>query len=435
MKKQTNASNEQAHEILRDYLETHSDEMVQFTKKLCEFPTENPPGREYKPLADFLSRELHSLGLAVQVIRVPGEYQQRYTPPECWDYPRYNVIARWNTGAKKTLHFNSHFDVVPTEDHWKTDPFSPRLARGRLYGRGTSDMKGCITACIYAIKALRSGGIQPSWNVELSFTCDEEIGGQCGVGYLIEKRLIHPDAAVICEGGAGDSIMRGHRGVLWLDILVKGIAAHGSNPNAGVNAFEKGIALARRFLDYHQQCQQRETRHTMDRPSACRPSMTLGGVSGGGTKVNTIPGDFHFTIDRRLIPEESIQQIKREFRDILHTAMQEDRTLKTKYRVLMDFDAAITDSNAPICIASQKAVENVMGKSGKLCIFGAFTDLHFFVRQAQCPTIGYGVEGDGIHSSNEYLSVRSLADTARVYAEIATTLDSVSPCNCSCKME
>ncbi|MGC9326100.1 MAG: M20 family metallopeptidase [Candidatus Hinthialibacter sp.] len=407
---------------IQTYLRDQRDEMVQLTQRLCAFPTENPPGRQFPEQAEFLAQQLDHMGFLVSVVPVPEEYVQKYTPRESWDYPRCNVLARWDVGAEKTLHFNSHFDVVPVSSDWKTDPFQPVVKRDRLYGRGTSDMKGCITSCIFALKALKHCKAAPPWNIEVSFTCDEEIGGHCGAGYIIQNDLVKPDAAVICEGGAGDSIMSGHRGVLWADILVRGVSAHGSNPEAGVNAFEKGYLLVNRFLERHKEHLKRETRHSMDRETARRPSMTLGGVSGGGAKVNTIPDHFHFTIDRRLIPEETVKQVKDDYREILQTAMREDKTLKAQMNLLMGFDAAITDPDEMLCETALRAVQRVMRKEGKLRVFGAFTDMHFFVNHAKCPAIGYGVEGDGIHGSNEYLVVRSLVDTARVYAEIALTV-------------
>ncbi|MBN2326678.1 MAG: M20 family metallopeptidase [Candidatus Omnitrophica bacterium] len=407
---------------IQTYLRHQRDEMVQLTQRLCAIPTENPPGRQFREQADFLAQQMDDMGVPVRVLPVPEEYVQKYTPRESWDYPRFNVLARWDAGADQTLHFNSHFDVVPVSPNWKTDPFQPVVKRDRLYGRGTSDMKGCITSCIFALKALKQCSAAPPWNIEVSFTCDEEIGGHCGAGYLVKEGLVKPDAAVICEGGAGEIIMSGHRGVLWADVLIQGVSAHGSNPEVGVNAFEKGNMLVNRFLERHKKDRQRETRHSMDRESARRPSMTLGGVSGGGAKVNTIPDDFHFTIDRRLIPEESVKQVKSDFREIIQTAMQEDKNLKAKMNLLMGLDAAITDPDEMICKTARRAVRRVTGKEGKLSVFGAFTDMHFFVNHAKCPTIGYGVEGDGIHGCDEYLVVRSLADTARVFAEIALTV-------------
>ncbi|MFB3788497.1 MAG: M20 family metallopeptidase [bacterium] len=407
---------------IKQYLHDHQDEMVEMTRRLCSFATENPPGNHFEECVDYLEGVMRARGFATQKVRVPDAYQKKYLPPECQDKPRFNLISRWDTGASRTLHFNSHYDVVPATEGWKTDPFSPVIQGRRLFGRGTSDMKGCLVASLYAVQALKALKLRPAWNLELSFTADEEIGGECGAGFIVKEKIVRPDAAVVCEGGEGNTIMFGHRGVLWADILVRGVPAHGSNPGAGVNAFERGVCLAHRFLEYHQRCLERVTRHEMDKPHACRPSMTLGGVSGGGSKVNTIPGWFHFTVDRRLLPEERVAAVIREFQGLLREAKREDSTLKAEMRILTGFDAAITDSTSPLCEAACQAVGAITGKTPQPRIFGAFTDLHFFTNQARCPAIGYGVEGAGIHGHQEYLVIPSLVSTARVYAEIARML-------------
>lgn len=396
--------------------------LVEFTQRLCSIQTENPPGREFAACVEFLENEMQLMGLSTQRIQVPFETVQKNLPPECWEYPRLNLIARWDRKAAKTLHFNSHFDVVPVSDDWKSDPFSPIVKGTRLIGRGTSDMKGCLAASVFAVKALMECGLESPWNIELSFTCDEEIGGECGAGYLTKQKLIRPDAVIVCEGGAGPNVMIGHRGVLWADVTVAGKAAHGSNPGAGTNAFEKGIELASRFQQYHQNCLSRTTAYPMDLAHSFHPSMTIGGVSGGGSKVNTIPDSFHFTIDRRLIPEERVADIKREFQSILKQASLDDPELKASIRYITGFDAAITDINSTISQRIQSAIESVYRKPANPRVFGAFTDLHFFLQYCQCPAVGYGVEGDGIHSSNEYLKIQSLVDTARVYAETALSM-------------
>ncbi|MEW6233810.1 MAG: M20 family metallopeptidase [Candidatus Omnitrophota bacterium] len=404
---------------IRQYLQSQRKEMIEWTQRLCAFATENPPGRDYAPCVDFLDAEARSAGLKTKIIRVPLAIQKQLAPPETWDYPRLNLIARWNVRASQTLHFNGHYDVVPVSSDWKTDPYAPVVKSKKLYGRGTSDMKGCLAAMIYAVKALRTCGLQPAWNLELSFTCDEEIGGECGAGYIVKNKIVRPDAAVVCEGGSEDLIAYGHRGVFWADATVFGVSGHGSTPSSGVNAFEKGMRLAERFRAMHERVSDRQSAYVMSNPEYKHPSLTMGGLAEGGAKVNTIPDRFHFTIDRRLIPEENIAQVQSEFEAEIREMKKEDKRFKAKLETIEGFNAGITNPNSSICKIAQEAVSGVLGREAKLLLFGAFTDLHFFTNQGRCPTIGYGVSGNGIHSSREYLDIPSLVDTAAVYAEIA----------------
>ncbi|MBI1388759.1 MAG: ArgE/DapE family deacylase [bacterium] len=399
------------------------NEVIELTQTLCGFATENPPGRFFEPCVDYLREVCESMGLTAQKIRVPAAYQKKYAPDYAQDEPRFNLIARWDVGAKRTLHFNSHYDVVPVSPNWKTNPFKPVVKGKRLYGRGTQDMKGCLAASLFAARAMLAEKIVPPWNIEYSFTCDEEIGGECGAGYIARKKLIKPDACIVCEGGWGDLISFGNRGVLWAEVCVRGQAGHGSNPAAGVNAFEQGMDLARRFQQLHKKHARRKTRAKMNNPEAQRPTMTLGGVSGGGSKINIIPDEFRFTIDRRLIAEEDVNQIMADYRAVLEEAKSQDAGLKAEIRFLTGYNAGLTDPAHPLCLTARDAAQKVNGGSAEIRMFGAFTDLHFFTNLIKCPTIGYGVVGDGLHSDEEYCLTDSLVNTARVYAEIALTLD------------
>lgn len=407
---------------IKEYLRENVSDIVKLTQQVCSFATENPPGHQFDECAEFLNSVMREEGLDSRKVRVPDEYQRKHAPKATFGFPRYNVISRWDHGGSKVLHFNSHYDVVAATDGWKTDPFSP-VAKGRkLFGRGTMDMKGCLAASIYAAKALRACGLQPEWNLEFSFTADEEIGGACGTGFIVKQKFVRPDAAIVCEGGMDNMIMYGHRGVLWAEVTIDGRAGHGSNPNLGVNAFEKGIALAQEFQKYQQRVSRRTTQYPMKESALKHPTMTIGGVSGGGDKINIIPDEFFFTIDRRLIPEERVNDVRKEFTAVVKNAMKEDKKLKATIQFPQCFNAGITDIDSPICQVAKKAVGAIMEKKGVLNIFGAFTDLHYFTNYAKCPSIGYGVKGEGLHGNREYCEIRSLVETAQVYAEIAMNM-------------
>lgn len=213
--------------------------------------------------------------------------------------------------------------------------------------------------------------------------------------------------------------MYGHRGVLWAEVEVYGVAAHGSNPALGINAFDKGMDLAHRFREHHQEIARQKSEYPVNPPILRYPTMTMGGVSGGGDKTNIIPDHFFFTIDRRLIPEERARDVQEAYRQIVKQAHKEDKHLKARISFPQAFNAGLTDPKAALCEVAKKAVRSVYGRPGKLQIFGAFTDLHFFTNYAKCPTVGYGVKGKGLHGNREYAEVKSLAQTAQVYAEIA----------------
>src|SRR5262245_39024577 len=118
------------------YLDRHSADLAAFLQQLIRLRTVNPPGENYGPITQVLAATLRRLGLRVRRGPIPRA-MQRKTQPGLLAYPRYNVIGFWDTGAKKTVHFNAHYDVVPVSGSWRHgDAFNPVIENGWIYGRG-----------------------------------------------------------------------------------------------------------------------------------------------------------------------------------------------------------------------------------------------------------------------------------------------------------
>ena len=147
------------------------------------------------------------------------------------------------------MHLNGHFDVVPAGEGWTLDPFGGEVVDGRIYGRGSCDMKAGIAAALFAVEAIRRAGIELNGTVEISGTVDEESGGFAGVAWLAEQGRLsaaRTDYVIIPEPLYVDRICIGHRGVYWFEVQTRGRIAHGSMPFLGVNAIEHmGVVLDR----------------------------------------------------------------------------------------------------------------------------------------------------------------------------------------------
>ncbi|MCK6474765.1 MAG: ArgE/DapE family deacylase [Planctomycetes bacterium] len=398
-------------------LEQLKPQLIEFTKEFCRIATVNPPGNRYLECCRFLERKLKRLGLKTKILRVPASVQRKLVPG-LDTYPRYNILARWNTGAKKTLLLTGHYDVVPPTAGWKSDPFKPFVKGARLIGRGTGDMKACDAAAIFAVQAMRETGARPPWNIELAFTCDEETGGYAGLGHVVKSGAVKPDAAVLLEGGSGDTIGYAHRGVLWLEVTVHGKAGHASNPKNGVNALEKACGLIREFKKLERVYAGRRSAFRANKV-ARRPTLMIGGVSGGGGKINTIPDTFTFSIDRRLLPEENVAAVKREFMQRIRRAKAKDRDLKVSVAYPLFVESGSTNPKAKIVRAAQEAHRAVTGKRSTLRMSGGFTDMHWLTNDGKVPTVGYGVSGGGAHSDLEWADTAGMLQAAKIYAEIA----------------
>ncbi len=393
-------------------------DMVDFLVRLCAIGTVNPPGARYGECVDFLAQTLGGMGLNTWIVRVPVAAQEKELPGSR-DYPRMSVVARWDVGAKRTLHFTGHYDVVPPTAGWKTDPFKPVVKGKRLIARGSEDMKASIAAALFAVRALKESGIRPPWNIEFSATPDEETGGYLGLGYVVRSGAIRPDAAVLCEGGSGQTIGYAHKGVLWLDVTVLGKPAHASTPKNGVNALEKACDLIAQLKALEPVYARRTTAFSMRKAALRHPTIMFGGLAGGGSKVNTVPDRFHFTIDRRILPEERLAAVKAEIAGVIRRAKCQDRKLKVGVRQLLYVPPGWASTRSEIARLARSVVKEVTGRPVRFRMTSGFTDMHFLTQDAGVPTVMYGVAGGGGHADNEYAKVPAIFDTARVYAAIA----------------
>lgn len=398
-------------------IERLKPDMVDFLKRYVAIGTVNPPGENYLTCVRFLEGRLKKLGLKTKIVCVPKKAQAKLAPG-LDDYPRYGLIARWDVGARKTLHYTGHYDVVPPTSGWHSDPFKPFVKGKKLFGRGSSDMKASGSAIIHVVNAMQTCAVVPPWNIELSFTPDEETGGRAGLGYLVKSKAIKPDAAVLCEGGSGDNICYAHRGVLWLDITVLGKPGHASNPKNGINALEKACFLIGE-LKKLERVYAKRTSSFMAAKFARRPTLMIGGVSGGGGKTNTIPDRFHFTIDRRLLPEEKLSKVKAEIMAVIRSAQAKDKKLKVKVAYPLHVEPGWTDPSEPICRVALEAHRAVTRRRGRFQMTGGFTDMHWLTNDGKVPTVGFGVQGGGAHADDEYALIPSMVEAAKVYAEIA----------------
>ena len=212
-----------------DFIDRHPGDLLGRLQQLVGVSTVNPPGENYDQTTAWLVHELESLGVRTRRYPIPTAMMKVELPPEQQGYPRFNVLGKLPVqGAKKTIHFNAHYDVVPVSGKWKHGtPFSGAIDGGWIYGRGTADMKGSIASLLMAVRALRATGVKPKMNIEISFTADEETDSALGTGWLVANAPIKPDYAIVMEGGEGRTVCCGHNGTLWMEVIVHGKPAHG----------------------------------------------------------------------------------------------------------------------------------------------------------------------------------------------------------------
>ncbi len=401
-----------------DYLDSHADDLCALLRDLVHFDTTNPPGRNYDGITARLTEELRMAGLKATRLSIPRKTLQAVLPPDQWDHPRFNVL-----GTRRVLE-NEYYDVVPVSGKWRHgDPFGGTVDRGWIYGRGSADMKGSIASLLLALRALRETGTAPRLNLEVSFTADEETDSLLGAGWLVENAPIAPDYAIVMEGGEGENVCCGHNGVTWLEVVVHGRAAHGSQPEQGINALEKMAALVLGLEDYKQRLAQRT--FTAPDGTVMRPTINLGGVfsQGPGGKINTVPAEARFTIDRRVLAIETVAAAEKELRTALKQAAQAIPDCRITINKISENHACFNPPDHAFFTAMARCVTNVRRAPARFSVSTGFNDMHFFSAHCGVPTLGYGPGGEDIHAIDERARVRDLIDAAKIYAELLTTFE------------
>ena len=372
-------------------------DLVNLTIQLIQIPTENPPGNEKRAII-FLKPILLKLGFKVKTLLSPKG--------------RWNIIAerRWGKGGRRLI-FNGHLDVVPpgNPSQWRHPPFKGRLERGRIYGRGASDMKGGIASFLHAISMINRSKIHPGQGgLLLHLVSDEESHGHQGMGFLSQRGGIKGDAAIVGEPTDLDLVIA-QKGALWLRISTFGKSAHGSRPHSGINAIEKMMNLIARL-----NALSLEKEH----PQLGRPTINIGKIQGG-TKINIVPDRCEIEMDRRLLPDENKEGVLREIKGAIEPLQALDPRLRYQ---IEEIDYAEPSEMAPeeeIVQVAIEASEEVRGERPAVKGFSGFTDARFYINQFHIPTLIFGPGGvDQSHTTDESVEVDALIKAAEIYAMI-----------------
>jgi len=372
-------------------------ELVDLTIRLVQIPTENPPGNE-KEAAQFLKPLLSKMGFKVKTLLSPKG--------------RWNLVAekRWGRGGR-TFLFNGHLDVVPAGDpsQWKYPPFQGKLSKGRIYGRGASDMKSGITSFLHALSMIeRSKSPLDKGNIVIHLVSDEESHGHQGMGFLTQKGGIYGDAALVGEPSDLHPVIA-HKGALWLKISTFGKSAHSAKPHLGVNAIEKMIKLTNQL-----KLIPLEREH----PLLGKPTLSVGTIRGG-TKINIVPDHCEIEVDRRMLPSEKKEEVLGEIKGILDSLRSQDPFFQYQVEEMAFAAASEIHPEEEIVKIGLEAIQEVTGEKPPLKAFSGFTDSRFYIQQCKIPTLILGPgDTNQIHTRDESVGVEALVQAAHIYALI-----------------
>ncbi len=411
---------------LCDEIALRRDDLVALTQDLVRMPTLNPPGQGYLEICEYLENRLKSLGFETEMVRATG------TPGDSEKYPRWNLIARHqgkNHGP--CVHFNSHIDVVEVGQGWNFDPFGGEVHEGKIYGRGTCDMKGGLAASIIAAEAFIA--LHPDYcgAIEISGTADEETGGFGGVAYLAEQGYFSPEKVqhvIIPEPLNKDRICLGHRGVWWAEIETKGHIAHGSMPFLGDCAVRHmGAVLAEMESSLYPALAGRTTKMPVVPEGAKQSTMNINSFHGGlgepeegftGFPAAIVPDSCRMIIDRRYLIEEKPEEVAREVRDLLERVKGQRPGFEYELREMWQVAPTMTEKDAPVVTSVAQAIGQVMGKEPAYVVSpGTYDQKHIdrIGRMKNCIAYGPGIL-DLAHQPDEYVGIDDMIEAAQVMA-------------------
>ena len=397
------------------------DEGVELAAELIRVPTVNPPGEYYRECAELLGERLKVYGFEVEY-HVAAD-RPEHTPR----WPRVNVIGRRRGGgARPCVHLNGHLDVVPAGEGWSLDPFGGTVRDGRLYGRGSADMKGGLAAAVIAAEALRRAGLPLRGTIEISGTVDEESGGEAGVRFLAERGILgreRTDHVIIPEPLDPDRICVGHRGVYWFRVVAHGRIAHGSMPFLGESAIEAmGWLLERVRQELGPTLSARFTAMPVAPPQARRATINVNSVRGGqaGLEPQTpcVADRCEAIFDRRFLPEEDVEAVRAEIRELVSSASGDRAPWRFEVEDLMVVKPTRTPDHDPLVGALRRAVEAVLGRPATLVASpGTYDHKHVTGVGGVVSCVAYGPGRlEQAHRADEWCAIDDLATASRVLA-------------------
>ena len=402
-------------------------ELIQLTQELVRIPTLNPPGRHYHDICDFLGARLRRKGFHVDLIRAHG------APADSEKYQRWNMVARHQGagGAGECVHFNSHHDVVEVGHGWTTDPFGGELKDGRIYGRGTCDMKGGLAASVIAAEAFIAAFPDYMGAIEISATADEESGGYGGVAYLAEHGWFRPEKVqhvIIPEPLNKDRICLGHRGVWWAEIETRGRIAHGSMPFLGDSAIRHmGAVLEEMERTLYPLLAGKRTAMPVVPEGARQSTLNINSIHGGepeqdkdytGLPAPCVADRCRIVIDRRFLIEEDLAEVKAEVARMLESIKASRPKFEYEIRDLFEVVPTMTDEDAPVVKTVQAAIQKVLNTEAQFVVSpGTYDQKHIdrIGKLRNCIAYGPGIL-DLAHQPDEWVGVEDMMDSAKVMA-------------------
>ena len=413
---------------LREVLSENRESYIEQLKNLVSIDTHDLghgiDGGLEKEGQDYMIRLFNQMGAETTVdpmkeediVRCKEAYQEGNLGHNQKD--RYNVYARFKgkeTG--KSLMFNSHIDVMPSGDEaeWTSPPFQPEIRDGKMYGRGTADMKGGLMASVMAVQLLKDAGLsEMPGDVVITSVCDEEGGGNGSMQAIMSGQKA--DGVVVCEG-TSDELILAHMGFVFFKVDFEGKSCHSGGKRNGVSAIEKAIKVINALNE-----REHQWLLTYKHPLLPAPNLNVGVISGGNAG-STVAGECSFSACVHYLPlQMSYDQVVEEFTEVVRRTAVSDPWMEEHPPKISIYQAGggfEMEENHPFVDSFKKAYLKAREKKVKVVGSPAGCDSRLWRNIAGCPTIQFGPGNLAqCHGIDEWVSIDAYLEAILIYAEL-----------------
>jgi succinyl-diaminopimelate desuccinylase len=378
-------------------------------KDLVSIDTTVPPGLNYSKAIDYLEPLFRELGFDTQRLVIPAKHAEGRDG-------RVNLVCHRPEKGKPRLIFYGHIDVVPAEG-W--DAFRPRVEEGKVYGRGAADMKGGIVALLLAMESLK--GKHLDFDVSVMITTDEEYSQASQIQYL--RQYLEPVSGAYffsLDSSFGYVSIAG-LGALHVDIKVRGKSVHSGLSHLGENAIEKATLLIQALLGLKHRVEQRKSSvatHPDTKLNRMEARLNINMIKGG-IRTNIVPDECFISVDRRLIPEENLEDARKELLDTLSSVPDVTWELERVFGI-----PTVPPCDDPAVDRLVTIIADTIGESDRFGDMGSLP-LSYIVATWGCKTFGFGVIRTecNIHGKEEFVYLQDIEDVAKTVARLLSPRD------------
>ncbi len=377
---------------------------------MVEIDTDSVTKKGYDKCASIIVEEARRNSLDVEIINGEKAAKDGLSRP--------NVIVTLDAGSDVTLLLESHFDVVPPGTNWTYPPFKLTIKNGKAYGRGAADNKSGIAAAMGAMRLLTKEK-ELDINLKLIAGVDEEIGGECGVDYVLSDYGLKGDAGLVVDAGP-EGLYLGASGIIWGKITVEGKQGHAGLPYKAENAIEEAVRLISELEKYKKIVEKKES--VLKAPPDTPREFVWGRFTitmiKAWEKENVIPGTCEIRFDRRLLPEEPVEEAEKELKDFFERSV-ENTVCKASLETIYTVQGYYTPKDHIFVRTVARTIGKTLGKCPPFAGELGGNDGSFFAKNG-IPVVCYGTIRDDTryHGVNEFVYLEDLKNVRDVIVNL-----------------